>query len=283
MKYIYIMYFQNGKHLWTYHGMVDDPMCASFKAFLLCHQMPLSIPAVGVQQELFQAQPSFWTIENGDVYWCCLMFPINVGRTNIYIYIYIHMLQLYLFVFICGHEDSPDSFQGLWEMVIFADLPENGKEWLMLCAKFQLWLCRCISPLPMEGPQTTGMMWLKNMMQCYMWLRRSRSRRVWPQIVLDDSTTFKSYNYWFCPLCQPPQEFHQCEALKILWPTLNKEFKQWNTRQNSWNGLNVVQQIVWKQLEFSGSKNLVLVTIEVNRSRWNRECYAPSRVGVRRI
>ena len=276
------MYFQNGnicEHIMEW-WMIQ---CAHHSRLFCCAIKCLwASPQLESSKSCFRLNHFFGLLKTMmciDVAWCFLSTWVE----PMCIYIYWHVLQLHLYVFICGHEDSPDSFQGLWEMVIFADLPENGKEWLMLCAKFQLCLCRGISPLPMEGPQTAGMMWLKDMMQCYMWQRRSRSRRVWPQIVLDDSTTFKSYNYWFCPLCQPPQEFHQCEALKILWPTLNKEFKQWNTRQNSWNGLKVVQQIVWKQLEFSGSKNLVLVTIEVNRSRWNRECYAPSRVGVRRI
>ena len=109
------------KHVWTYHGMVDDPMCSSFKAFLRCHQMPSSIPAVGVQQELFQAQPLFWTIENGDVYWCCLLFPINVGRTNLYICVYIHMLQLHLYMFLYADMKIPLIDFRQWDWMNMSD------------------------------------------------------------------------------------------------------------------------------------------------------------------
>ena len=163
--YIYTMYFQNGKHLWTYHGMVDDPMCASFKAFLLCHQMPLSIPAVGVQQELFQAQPSFWTIENGDVYWCCLMFPINVGRTNIYIYVYIH-IHTYVAAFICFYMRTwrfPWFISGIMrdgDICRFAS--KCKKNWLMC----QVPCFKCdVAEVSRPSPWTTSMM------QCYMWQR----------------------------------------------------------------------------------------------------------------
>ena len=155
MKYIYIyidiMYFQTGKHLWTYHGMVEDPMCASFKAFLLCHQMPLSIPGVGVQQELFQAQPSFWTIENGDVYWCCLMFPINLGRTNIYIYIF--MLQLHLYMFLYADMKIP--------LIHFRDY----ERWwyLQVCLKMDKFGWCCVPSFNCDFAEVSrpspGMMW----------------------------------------------------------------------------------------------------------------------------
>lgn len=159
--------------------------------------------------------------------------------------------------------------------MIFADLPQNVKTtgWCAKCQVSSVTLQRYLAPphgLQVWCNVTCG----KDSML---------SRRIFATNCPGWFNNLQIVQLLVLPLCQPPQEFHQCEALKILWPTLNKEFKQWNTRQNSWNGLNVVQQIVWKQLEFLGSKTIVLVTIEVNRSRWNHECYAPSRVGVRCI
>ena len=278
------MIFPKWKHLWTY-GMVDEPMCSSFletwHSRLCCYA--IKCPCLWASPRLESSKSCFRLNHLGRTWkqwcvWCCLMFPINVGRTNVYIYIntYAAASSICFYMLICRHEDSPDEFQFLWYVAIFADLPQNRKQWLVLCAKFQVLLCRGISPLPIEGL----ILKLKGWCDGIWWnstCGKDSSSRLWLQILLDGTIVGKM------PLRkQPPQQFHQCEALKILWPTLNKEFKQWNTRQKSWNGSKVVQQIVWKQLGFLDQENIVLWSKSTDAVE-TTSCYAPSRVRVRCI
>ncbi len=180
------MIFPKWKHLWTY-GMVDEPMRSSFletgRSRLCCYA--IKCPCLWASPWLESSKSCFRLNRLGRTWkqwcvWCCLIFPINVGRTNIYIYIYTHTYAAASSIcFLYADMKIPlmnFSFYDMWRYLQICLKTENNG-WCCV-PNFKYYFAEVSRPSPyyetlvliFVTPRTKGMMWW-NMMELYVWQR----------------------------------------------------------------------------------------------------------------